>query len=303
VRWGVLILVAAFAARANDNDVQLFRLGHPDALGCTRCDGSPGDSAEPADPLAQTRFHRYASTLGLAFAPPFQETAGTLGEAGFEVGLSSQESFVKFDSASWAAPSAPPSVLVLPTLSLRKGLGGSFELGAAITWLSKSQAMALSADIRWALIDGIHYAPDFAIRLWGSRLLGDGDLDLFSLCADAQLSKSWGLGGTLAFQPYVQGGIQMINALSGVIDFKPSVENDANPTADDDVFHTVDFWENRYFRGAVGFRLVAGAVVLAFEGNYAHGNNPVQHDKIGGVAPPRETVELWSVAGRLAFRF
>ena len=91
MRWILLIALAAGAARAGGNDLELWKLGHPDPIGCTRCDGSPGDPAEPGDPNAQARFHRLASTLGLAFAPPFQETAGTLGQSGFEVGLSTSE--------------------------------------------------------------------------------------------------------------------------------------------------------------------------------------------------------------------
>jgi len=39
----LLICLAAGAARADENDLQLWKLGHPDPLSCTRCDGSPGD--------------------------------------------------------------------------------------------------------------------------------------------------------------------------------------------------------------------------------------------------------------------
>jgi hypothetical protein len=301
VRWGVLILLAAAAARANDNDVQLTKLGHPDNLGCTRCDGSAGDPSEPGDASAQARFHRYASTLGLAFAPPFQETAGTLGQAGFEVGFSSTQALLRKDSASsWAGESAAqPGTLVMPALVLRKGLGGSFELEVSAAWLTGSQMFAVSGGLKWALIDGLHYVPDLALRVWGTRVLGDRELDLLTLGADAMLSKNIAVAGTFQLQPYVFGGIAMVNAQTGPIDFKTTVENDANPSADDDSFHDVKFWQNRYVRGAAGLRAVYANVVLGLEGTFAQGTNPIAHQS----PAPGETVQLWTVSARLGARF
>ena len=297
----LLLLLVAAAARANDNDVQLSKLGHPDALGCTRCDGSASDPVAPGDPNAQARFHRYASTLGLAFAPPFQETAGTLGQAGFEVGFSSSQALLRKDSASsWAGESAAqPGVLIMPALVLRKGLGGSLELSAAASWLTNSQMFAVSGGLKWALIDGLHYVPDLALRVWGTRVLGDRELDLFTLGADAMLSKNIAVAGTFELQPYVFGGIAMVNAQTGPIDFKTTAEIEANPSADDDSFHDVKFWQNRYVRGAAGLRAVFAGVVLGVEGTFAQGTNAIQHAS----GSPSQMVQLWTVSGRLGARF
>jgi hypothetical protein len=43
--------------------------------------------------------------------------------------------------------------------------------------------------------------------------------------------------------------------------------------------------------------------VLGVEGTFAQGTNPIQHASINGVSAPSETVQLWSVAGRLGLRF
>jgi hypothetical protein len=298
----LMVVLAAGTARAGDNDLQLWRLGHPDALNCTRCDGQPGDMVEPADPFAQGRFHRLASTLGLAFAPPFQETAGTLGQSGFEVGVSASEAFLRIPADSWPTrAAAPPKVLTLPTVTLRKGLGASLELGAAVSWLSNSQMMALSAELRWALIDGLAYAPDLALRGWATRLIGTQELDLTEGGADAQLSKSFGVLGMMKLQPYAQGGVVMVNARSSVLDFKPGAENPQNPTADDGVFHNVNFLDNRYLRAALGLRMVAGVVALGVEGNVAWGTNAVSSD--APATMPKNYVRLWSGAARLGFVF
>jgi len=304
VRWLALIAFIPFAARAAGNDLQLWRLGHPDPLLCTACDGSPGDVSEPGDPQAQTRFHRLASTLGLAFVPPFQETAGTLGQSGFEVGASSSEAFPRISADSWATSQPPPKVLSLPTVVVRKGLGGSLELGAAVSWLMDSQMMALSAELRWALIDGVAYAPDLALRAYGTRVTGTQELDLALAGADAMLSKSFGVAGAIKLQPYGSFGMAMINAQSGVVNFKPAAQDAAHPSFADGVFRSISLFDNRFLRGTAGLRLVAGAVVLGVEGSVAAGTNAVQYDNLaGGAPPPTEYVRLWSVSGRLGVGF
>ena len=307
MRLFALLMLTAASAQAAANDLRLFLLGHPDPLPCTRCDGSPGDVPEPGTPGAQARFHRLASTLGLAFVPPFQETAGTIGQAGFEVGFSSSEAFLRIDAGSWPtvgtqAQAAAPNVLVLPTVTIRKGLGGSLELGAAVSWLVNSQMTALSAELRWAPVDGIASAPDIALRAFATRLIGTQDLDLALGGADFMLSKSFGVAGTLKLQPYGTAGITLINALSNVVDFKPNAQDPARPGLDNGVFHSISLLNNRYFRGALGVRLVAGALVLGVEGSVAVGRNRIQDDAIAG-GTPSNYVRLWSGAGRLGFSF
>ena len=305
MRVALLIWLLSAAAFADDNDLLLWKLGHPDPLSCARCDGQPGDAAEPGDLSAQTRFHRLASTLGLAFAPPFQETAGTLGQAGFEVGVSSSEAFLHISGDAWPTrTAAPPRTLTLPTVTLRKGLGGSVELGAAVSWLTGSQMMALSFEVRWAPVDGLAYAPDIALRAWGTRVIGTQELDLAVGGADVMISRGFAVAGMMKLQPYLQGGMAFVNALSSVVDFKPDAEIASNPTADDGIFRSIMFWDNRYLRGAAGLRLVTGAVVLGVEGSVAWGTNPIQSDSApGGAALPTDYVRLWSASARLGFGF
>ena len=187
-------------------------------------------------------------------------------------------------------------------MTLRKGLGGSLELGAAVSWLASSQMMALSLEARWAVVDGLAYAPDVALRAWATRVVGTQELDLTVGGADLMVSRGFGVAGMMKLQPYLTGGMAFVNALSSVVDFKPDAENPANPTADDGIFRNVSFVDNRYLRGALGLRLVAGAVVLGVEGSVAWGTNPIQSDSVPGGTPlPTDFVRLWSAAGRLGF--
>jgi len=305
VRIGSFILLLAGAANAAPNDLQLWRLGHPDPLACTACNGSPGDVPEPGTPGAQARFHRLASTLGLAFVPPFQDPAATTGQAGFEIGLSSSQALLRISADAWPteatqAIGAPPQVLLLPALTLRKGLGGSLELGAGVQWLGSSTMMAVSGQLRWAAVEGLENAPDVALRAWGTRVIGSQDLGLASLGADALVSRSFGIAGMMKLQPYGSFGVAMVNASSTSVDFKPGVEDPAQPAADNQVFHAVTFYNNRYWRAGAGVRLVTGTLVVAVEGAMAWGRNAVQD---GASTAPENFVRLWSFAGRVGAGF
>ena len=306
---GPALCLLAGAAHAGDNDLQLWRLGHPDDIvTCVKCDGTDR-TVEPGDPAAQMRFARFTAALGLALIPPMFEPAHTTGQAGFEVGFSGHVALLKLDPIEWPsagtlATAAAPKALILPTLSLRKGLGGSVELGVAASFLGGSQIVALSAELRWALLEGIDYAPDLALRVHITRPVGTQELDLLIGGADVAISKSFGLGGLLQLQPYFQYGVALINATTGVIDFHPQSEDPQDPTADDGIFHTVSFFRNRYNRFVLGLRLVAGVAVIGVEGSYAVGTNAVQLDSLpSGTAPADQKTTAFSVSGRLGLAF
>ena len=305
MRSGIFILLLAGAANAAPNDLELWRLGHPDSLGCTACNGSPGDGPELGMPGAQARFHLLSSTLGLAFVPPFQDPAATTGQAGFEVGLSSSQALLRIGADAWPsevtqAIGAAPGMLLLPAVTLRKGLGGSLELGAGFQWLAYSRMMAFSGQLRWAAVEGLENAPDVALRAWGTRVVGTQDLRLWSLGGDALVSKSFGIAGMMKLQPYGLFGVAMVNAASVSVDFKPGVEDPAQPAADDQVFHAATFYNNRYWRAGAGMRLVTGTLVVAVEGAMAWGRNNIQD---GATAAPENFVRLWSFSGRIGAGF
>jgi hypothetical protein len=179
-------------------------------------------------------------------------------------------------------------------------LGGSLELGAAVQWLASSQMMALSGELRWAAMEGLESAPDVALRLWGTRVIGTQDLDLACAGADALVSKSFGIAGMMKLQPYASFGLAMVNAFSAVVDFKPGAEDPSRPGADDQVFHAATLYNNRYLRAGAGVRLVTGTLVAGVEGAMAWGRNPIQDV---GAAGQENFVRLWSFAGRVGAAF
>jgi hypothetical protein len=302
----LLLLLCPAGARAATNDLQLWRLGSPvDITVCTVCNGTD-NALVPGDPSAQLRFARLTATLALAFAPAFEEAAQTIGQSGFELGIGTQVVYPRLSEKEWPSEGtlgtgAPPRALFLPTVTVRKGLGGSVELGVAASLLTSSQAFALGAQVRWALVDGLYGLPDVALRAWASHLIGVQDLNLTFGGADILVSKSFGVAGTFRLQPYVQYGMTLIDASSGAIDFNPSAEDPANPSADDGSFHRIAFWENRYHRFAAGVRMVSGRWLLGLEGGMAMGTNPVQHD--GAASAAIQFTRVWTGSARLGLAF
>jgi len=302
-----LLLVCSAGARAAPNDLQLWRLGHPDSITvCTVCTGTD-NVVQAGDPGAQFRFARLTATLALAFAPAFEDQAQTTGQAGFEIGAGTQVAYPKLSEQEWPSEAtlgtgAPPQALFVPTVALRKGLGGSVELGAAASLLARSQIVALSAQLRWAVVEGLYNAPDVALRFWGTRLVNAQELNLTFGGADVLVSKSFGISGTARLQPYAQYGIALVEATTGAVDFSPGSEDPRDPTADDRSFHRIAFWENRYQRFAVGVRMITGAMLLGLEGGLAFGSNPVQHDAVAGGTPSQFT-RIWTTAGRIGLAF
>ena len=306
----IALIAAASAARAGDNDIQLFRLGNPDDIVVCRtvCDGSDREIRNGA-PEAQTRFARFTAALGLAFVPALFEPAGTTGQSGIEIGFSGSVPFLRIGDAEWAtagtqAAARAPRALFLPTVSIRKGLGGSVELGVHASYLAGSQMVATGGELRWAFVEGLEMAPDLAVRAYVTRVLGTQELDLLVGGFDVGISKGFGVGGMMQLQPYFQYGLAFVNATTGVIDFEPAREDAKDPTADDGVFRSLSFFKNRYHRFVLGLRLVAGVAVVGLEGSHAFGSNAVQSDPLtSGAAPPSQTTKMWSAAGRLGFSF
>ena len=303
----VLSLLCSAGARAATNDLQLWRLGSPDAIRvCTLCNGTD-DVSVAGDPSAQFRFARLTATLALAFAPAFEDQAQTTGQAGFELGGGVQVAFPKLAPQEWPSEGtlgtgSPPQALFLPTVALRKGLGGSVELGAAASWLYGSQTVALGGQVRWAPIEGLYGWPDVAIRAWATRLIGAQELNLTFGGADILVSKSFGVAGTMRLQPYAQYGMTLVDASSGTIDFSPGTESASDPSADDRSFHRIAFWENRYHRVVAGVRMITGSLLFGLEGGVAFGTNPVQHDSLPGGVSTQYT-RVWSASARLGTAF
>lgn len=188
-------------------------------------------------------FGRLVNELGGALAPSLMAPAMTLGSQGVYVGYELSISNLDRTSDHWRRGSqgSPTTVVgtdtssqrdngdraaVVSRLHVRKGLPFGFELGTQVSHLHDSSIWAIGLDLRWSLFEGFHhgvgYLPDFAVRGAVNTVVGQSQLQLTVVSADAVISKRFTLGGVVRLTPYLGGQALFIFGDSAVVDLTPS---------------------------------------------------------------------------------
>ena len=222
---GILLLLSS-SALAGPND---FRLNAPDPT-------EPGqgilfsvsDDNDPTTPkIVKPRNDRYRALLGelaYVFSPRSVAPAETLGHAGFHVGILWSGTLISNEEIFWLVTEEgqrsrdPNSMLQTLQLDVRKGLPLSFELGTNFMWLVESEMFAPGVELRWALHEGYHLAPDLGLRGSVNHVVGNRDLNMTVVGLDVVLSRSFGIAGMMNLGPYLSYSMLMSAASSRVID-------------------------------------------------------------------------------------
>lgn len=278
----ILAVAVGPAARAEPLDVDLSRLGPPDA-GVWTALGQAATATQLAQD-ARTRFALLSSDVALALSSAILQPASTTGFSGFAVDLEAATTPIQrqsvgaptagFSNQVWPIASAQPSALYVPSVHVRKGLPYSFELGGRLIYLASSNAYAAQGEGKWALNEGFEYIPDLAVRGAYTRLFGVKDWFLSTADLDLLLSKRFGLLGATSLTPYVAARLTWISASSDVIDFAPAL--DTTPPAPPATPGGAAFpsFDAALYRTTVGLRFTASAVSLAVEGTWFAGAKP-----------------------------
>ena len=269
------------AGRADLFDLALQRLVTPP---------SAGQGAAPLPMPDQVAYRQLVSELGTVLAPQFLAPADTIGSSGyqftFDAGFTSisnqacQPSEQK-DRCPWATGASGvdgqgnrrtlPGYASTISVTARKGIWlplPSFEIGAGATKLLQSDLYTAMIYAKFALHEGYHDWPIPSLSLRGSvvRLLGSSQIDMTMAQVDAEVSKSFGLFGTVTFVPYFGAAALMTIARGQVLDTTPAVDAyrfgpssaDLNNNAVFPDQDTIVRW--RFF---IGFRLNYSILVLA----------------------------------------
>lgn len=244
-------------ARADANDLALNRLTFFDgaAPGSAQPEwqfrGGCGSRMDPAGyPRCfadNTLFANLVNELAGALTPALLAPASTIGYNRMYIGY--EHSITNINNAATAlgywsrgtegvAPgntqnigteryrTRVPDVLFVSRLHMRHGLPYGFELGVQGSWLHDSSLVAMGADIKWSIWEGfrprgVGWIPDFAIRGSVNTLVGNQQLYLTIVGADAILSKNIAVAGAFNITPYVGGQALLIFGDSTVIDATP----------------------------------------------------------------------------------
>ncbi len=189
----VAALLSSFEAMARPLDLHLERL----ASLATDPDGRVRDG----------QYKHLMQELTLALGPRTSGPAASLGPLGIEAAYEIGVSGVNATADYWKkAVDEPQSSLTAHSIHVRKGLPLSTQLGTSFTALQGTSLVAIGMELNFAVIDGFKHVPDVSLGFGGNTVLGwpaNSSVDYAVLGWGATISKSFGIAGLFALQPWV----------------------------------------------------------------------------------------------------
>jgi len=152
-------------------------------------------------------FSSLMRELAFAMGPRAYGPAASGGALGFDVGFEMSFAGINGSSAYWTkgtnSASSGESSVTTTQLRVRKGLPFSMELGGSLTHLLESNLWGIGVEMKWSLVDGFAHIPDISLRPMIQTVLGNDDIAMLILGGDFTISKSFGVGGLLALEPWI----------------------------------------------------------------------------------------------------
>lgn len=217
-------------------------------------------------------FKQLMQEMAVVFTPTSLQPAETTGQSGFDFGvdlglhdISESERYWKDGLEGRLQNRSVPSMLQTLGVRGRKGfilpvpLTSELEMGA--NWLVDSSLVNVGANLRVALHEGFVWLPDLAVQVGVHNTLGADEMQLVTAAAGAAISKSFGVGGTFNFCPFLSYQSLFFHASTRVIDPDPTDTSDIGSNV---VFQEIPIyqWENRTDRVSFGARMQVAVVQL-----------------------------------------
>ena len=163
--------------------------------------------------------------LGTAVANKPIAAPRTLGAYGFDVSMDNSFAFTKAkgDDANpspWQrahADNDPMPFIFAPSLTVRKGLPLSFEVGASMSWLGGSRQGSFSGFVRAAIVEGYKPFPDVTVQVGYSGYVGNDELELGVMDLGISVGSSYAYGASPGmrhglFMPYANFTLLRVSA-------------------------------------------------------------------------------------------
>jgi hypothetical protein len=171
-------------------------------------------------------------------------------------------SFVRLhDQADYwqKAASKPQATARTGQFRVRKGLPYGVQFGGVLTHLHSSNLWALGIEMNLSLIDGFINAPDISLRTTINTALGNPDLSMLIVGADLAVSKSFGIAGLFALQPWAGYSFAFTHVQTHQIHVYVK-DTDIKPD-----LMLLEAVQHATHRAAFGMRLVVTRVSIGFE--------------------------------------
>ncbi|NMO14745.1 hypothetical protein HPC49_19690 [Pyxidicoccus fallax] len=260
-RWLALAAWATGAAAyADNNDLQIWRIGHP------------VDPSESRNVAGNEDFQAFARVMGAAITSVNLMPPETTGHSAWAV--NAELSVVSLPDSVFIPTEATqqPSTVLIPSFHVRKGLPFSLELGGRVGYIERSSMVVGTGELKWAVNEGFTWLPDIGVRAHVTKLFGARDLNLSVWGLDFGVGKQFPLGGMVTLTPY--GGLDLgfVGATSSRLDFNPnrsfeeSTGNDSRAALENTAaYRKVSFGDNMNQRLYGGVRFIGGVLQLGAE--------------------------------------
>lgn len=176
-------------AEAADLDLGFTKFYDPDRLANERTDNKA--------------YQSLMSEVSLAMGPRMVGPAASLGALGIEAAYELSFVGTNSDADYWqdAAPN-PQATVSTGQLRVRKGMPYGIQFGGTLTHLMDSNLWSIGTELNMSLVDGFVNVPDVALRVSAGTVLGNADLSMLIVGSDLTVSKSFGIAGLMALQPW-----------------------------------------------------------------------------------------------------
>ena len=164
--------------------------------------------------LAQSEFRLLSEDLGSALSYKPLAPAEPLGITGFDLGLSVTSTDISKSTAALAKASnqsSPISTLIIPKLSVAKGLPWGIDVAAFVSAIPSTNIKLVGGELRYAIIGGGFAYPAVAIRGAITKLSGVDQLSFDTKSLDLSISKGFAM-----FTPYAGVGQVWVNSTANV---------------------------------------------------------------------------------------
>jgi hypothetical protein len=160
--------------------------------------------ADTRNEIENTSYKQLMREVGMAMGPRMAGPAASGGPLGIEASYEVSGVGTNSTSDYWKqAAATPESIVTTQQVRVRKGLPYSMQVGGVVTSMSNSSLTAIGIELGVNVTDGYKNIPDILIRPSIHTVLGNSQIDMFIVGLDLAVSKSFGIGGVLALQPWV----------------------------------------------------------------------------------------------------
>jgi len=233
------------------------------------------ENVEPA--RRQARFDFVVRELAMSILSPPNYAVAAMGLYEGEVAFDNRVSFIHVAASTGESSSPwqeltesgePSQVVFMPSLTVRKGLPWSFEVGGDVGWVGGSRQFLVGGFGRWVPFGNWEKMPDVGVGLGYRGLIGNDELELGVFHLDLNIGYSFRMNSRATrpgtkFSPY--GGYQFL-------------QSHAKPGVTVDQVSAVSGWANRaatgvdprafmFHRGFIGMEVRSGSFAFRIAGS------------------------------------